>query len=556
MMDWRHLRPAQDGTHHTLEGRPLYDTRFDEVLAFHEPGLAPVRLGAEAWHIDTHGHAAYSRRFHRTFGFYEGRAAVVDAQGWRHILPDGTDLYPERYSWCGNFQGHRCAVRDSEGLYLYLTPQGRPASTSRWRYAGDYREGIAVVQDGSGLSTHVDMEGMPLHGRGFLDLDVFHKGFARARDAEGWTHVDRLGHASSARRFAMVEPFYNGQARVERFDGGLEVIDEAGRTVVETRPGRRSEFAALSEDLVGAWKTDTLASAVRLGVFDALPASSAEVAARCGLPADRTGRLLRALGELRLVRSGPGGTWEPTLRGEYLRSSHPLTLADAALEYAGPLRERWQVLSEALRTESWQPEDIFRQVAASEARRATHHRMLRSYALHDYLPLLPQIPVSAGHVVVDAGGSTGALATLLARHHPGAKIVVLDLPGVVAELAASSVDSRVQGVGADLFEPWPLTADTVVLARVLHDWDDSMAARLLNHARAALRPEGRLIVLEMVLDEEGHGGGLCDLHLLAVSGGRERTLRQFEHLFSLAGLRLERVEPTPALPHLLVAVPR
>jgi hypothetical protein len=47
----------------------------------------------------------------------------------------------------------------------------------------------------------------------------------------------------------------------------------------------------------------------------------------------------------------------------------------------------------------------------------------------------------------------------------------------------------------------------------------------------------------------------ADLHLLAMSGGRERTRRQFEQLFSRAGLRLERVEPAPALPQLLVAVP-
>jgi 2-polyprenyl-3-methyl-5-hydroxy-6-metoxy-1,4-benzoquinol methylase len=554
-MDWRRIRPAQDGTHHTLEGAPLYEPRFDEVLAYHEPGLAPVRLGAEAWHIDVRGRAVYAPRFRRTFGFYEGCAAVVDEQGWRHILPDGTDLYPERYAWCGNYQGQRCAVRDPEGLYRYLTPEGRPVGPSRWRYAGDYREAIAVVQDSSGLCTHVDMEGVPIHGQRFLDLDVFHKGFARARDALGWTHVDRRGHPVSDRRFAMVEPFYNGQARVERFDGGLEVIDEAGLTVVELRPARHSEFAALSADLVGAWKTDTIATAVRLGIFEALPALSSELAARCGLPAEHISRLLRALGELQLVRRRPDGIWETTPRGEHLRASHPLTLADAALEYAGPLRERWQTLFEVLHTNSRPPEDIFRQVAASETRRAPHHRMLRSYALHDYLPLLQQIPVSTGHVVVDAGGGTGALAMLLARHYPGAEVVVLDLPGVVTELATSSPACGVRGVGADFFEPWPLTADLVLLARVLHDWDDIMAARLLRHARAALRPAGRLVVLEMVLGEESHEGGLCDLHLLAVTGGRERTLRQFEHLFSQAGLRLERVEPTPALPQLLVAVP-
>lgn len=37
-----------------------------------------------------------------------------------------------------------------------------------------------------------------------------------------------MGRLISARRFASVEPFYNGQARVERLDGGLEAIDEKG----------------------------------------------------------------------------------------------------------------------------------------------------------------------------------------------------------------------------------------------------------------------------------------------------------------------------------------
>ncbi len=110
-------------------------------------------------------------------------------------------------------------------------------------------------------------------------------------------------------------------------------------------------------------------------------------------------------------------------------------------------------------------------------------------------------------------------------------------------------------MGADFFEPWPLTADVVLLARVLHDWDEGRAVQLLRRARASLRPGGKLIALELVLDEQRPEGGLCDLHLLAVTGGQERTRRQFEQLFSTAGLRLERVEPTPCLPRLLVAVP-
>lgn len=335
-MTWRDLLPSDDETHHVRDGVAAYDARFDAVMKFHAPGLAPVSRGGEAWHIGTTGKAAYARRFQRSFGFYEGVAAVESFDGWHHITPDGRDLYPERYAWCGNFQERRCAVRDRVGRYIHLSPRGEPCSARTWRYAGDFRDGVAVVQGDDGRSTHVRYDGTILHGRWFEDLDVFHKGMARARDARGWTHVDRDGRPAYAARFAMVEPFYNGQARVERFDGALLVIAPTGATIVELRAPRRSELSALSDDLVGYWRTQTIAVSVELGVFDALPATAEELAARSALPLDRTARLLRALAELRLVEP-EGDAWRSTARGALLARGHAQTLADAAREYAGRL---------------------------------------------------------------------------------------------------------------------------------------------------------------------------------------------------------------------------
>lgn len=243
-MSWTVLKVAPSGTHHTnTDGSPAYPQRFDEVLKFHAPGRAPVRRADEAWHILPDGSAAYSRRFQKTFGYYEGWAAVMGKHGWHHITIEGRDAYAHRYAWCGNFQGERCAVREAGGAYLHILGDGRPAYTQRWSYAGDYRDQVAVVQSPDGLSTHIDQDGQIVHGRWFVDLDVFHKQFARARDENGWTHVDRTGRPIYERRFAAVEPFYNGQARVERFDGAIEIVDESGRTVVGVRRPQSSQFA-------------------------------------------------------------------------------------------------------------------------------------------------------------------------------------------------------------------------------------------------------------------------------------------------------------------------
>jgi broad specificity phosphatase PhoE len=235
-MSWQRSTVAPDGSHHIVDGASFYDLRFDGVLPFRDPGLAPVHRDGLAWHVRVDGSPAYTRRFIRTFGFYEGHAAVQSVEGWHHVRPDGTDLYAERYAWCGNFQGSLCAVRERGGHYLHVQADGSPAYSSRWRYAGDFRDGHVVVQADDGRSTHVDRDGTLSHGRWFLDLDVFHKGFARARDAIGWMHVDKSGAPAYARRFSQVEPFYNGQARVEQGDGRRIVIDERGETVVELRP--------------------------------------------------------------------------------------------------------------------------------------------------------------------------------------------------------------------------------------------------------------------------------------------------------------------------------
>lgn len=240
-MIWRESEVSPCGTHHVIGAEPLYEERFDWVLPFHAPGLAPVGRGGFAWHIDGNGAPAYERRWLRSFGFYQGLSAVVAEDGWLHIQPDGAPAYPDRWAWVGNFQHGRCPARDAEGRYRHMDRQGRPVGGRTWRYAGDYREGSAVVQDDDGLSLHVDLAGCPLNGARWLDLDVFHKGWARARDAEGWTHVDREGRPLYPQRYAMVEPFYNGQARVEERGGRRLVLDETGESVLLLRNGEAVE---------------------------------------------------------------------------------------------------------------------------------------------------------------------------------------------------------------------------------------------------------------------------------------------------------------------------
>lgn len=548
---WRRSAVSPCGTHHIADGAPLYQARFESVMSFHAPGLAPARA-ADGWcHIDATGRPIYPQRYSQVFGYYEGRAAVVDQAAWSFIGTDGLPVSDMSYAWAGNFQGGRATVRFEDGLYAHVRMDGEPAYPERYRYAGDFRDGLAVVMDADGRHLHIDPEGAPARAGTFEDLDVFHKGHARARDGRGWHHVDRAGRSLYDRRFATVEPFYNGQARVERADGGLEVIDEEGRPLVELRRARRTPLQRLSSDLVGFWRTQAIRAAVEVGVFEALPAGAETVARMTELDRPIAARLLRAMWELGLVEPDQG-RWKATETGTLLARNTGAGMDDAARIWGSDHYRRWADVVPALRSGGSREGPSFFECLTDEDRER-YHRAIDGYARNDYAALPEVLDWSSHRRVLDAGGGRGSLIVGLLSRHATLTGHLLDLPEVVAgsHLPVALAD-RLRATGADLFEPWPERGDAIVLARVLHDWSDADAVRILVRARAALEPGGRVYVLELVLRDDSPGGGLLDINMLVMTGGRERTEADFRSIFEAAGLRLVGRQSLPSVSSILI----
>ena len=548
--NWRDYRISADGTHHVYDGKPAYKARFLEVLKFHWPGRAPVLDESGSYHIIPDGQPAYVSRHTRAFGFYEGFAAVHSTSGWYHILPDGGNLYPERYAWCGNFQEGRCTVRLPNGGYFHIGEDGTPAYEEHHRYAGDFKDGYAVVQRDDGRHSHINQSGAMLHGRWFLDLDVFHKIYARARDDQGWHHVDQQGEPLYEARFRNVEPFYNGQARVEGFDGSLSVIGESGEILVELRGPLRSTLEELSGDMVGMWRTQAIRAGVELGVFEALPASARDVERSLDLPDSIGIRLMRALAELGLVRRDDENVYHPTGRGSFLKRSHPLSLAGAASLWGGETYAAWSEASYSLRTGrsafgKLYGQNLFEFLNQRPEQLQSSHRAFATYAKHDYEHLAESSDFGRHGHILDAGGGTGELALALLRAHPDLAVTVMDLAEVGSFFQVpEELGERCRFVAGDLFEEWPVVTAAVVLARVLHDWPEKDVTRILRRARQAMPEGGTLYVVEMVLNENTSVGGLLDLNMLVVAGAAERTEEQFRSLLDGAGFELLDAAPT------------
>lgn len=230
-MNWQDIKVSADNSHFLYDGKQIFGKRFIEVLKFHSPGLAPVKDDTGSYHIDSNGKALYVDRYARTFGFYCNRATVLHADHWFHINEKGKRAYIQSYSWTGNFQENLCPVRVGSN-YFHIDIDGNRIYSNSFNYCGDFKDGIACVKNSDGFYKHIDTKGNFINDKLYLDLGIFHKNFATAKDKNGWYHIDKNGSEIYIERYLAIEPFYNGFALVTQFDNQKIIIDESGKKIL------------------------------------------------------------------------------------------------------------------------------------------------------------------------------------------------------------------------------------------------------------------------------------------------------------------------------------
>ncbi len=151
-------------------------------------------------------------------------------------------------------------------------------------------------------------------------------------------------------------------------------------------------------------------------------------------------------------------------------------------------------------------------------------------------------------VLVDIGGGNGQLVKQFFKAQPNISSAILfDLPTVVAH--ASFDNPRIRTQGGSFFDPFAIVADTFVLKRIIHDWDDEQALMILKNVSNTMKKDSVLWVIDGSLGAMENNSVLAaiDLALLCIFGGKERSLQDFTGLIEKAGLKIKEVKPLTAL---------
>jgi len=328
--------------------------------------------------------------------------------------------------------------------------------------------------------------------------------------------------------------------------------------------------AELRQMILGYQLSQCISVAAKLGIADLLHGrlrSADELAEATGTNAAALARFLRVLSSHRLLSVDRHGRFSLTPLGQLLRTDTGHSLWAAAVYWG----EQW----------IWQPWGNLLNCLRTGAPAFDH---MHGMSFFDFLTRFPDAGevfdrfiaeglharpaavlnacgFSRSNVIADVGGGRGAMLAAILKARPAAHGILFDRPNVLEsarnQLADAGVIDRCAIVPGNFFEEVPRGADTYVLSQIIHDWDDERAISILKNCRAAMDANSRLFVIEQLLDVKSPepATALLDLTMLIVLWGKERTVDEYDLLFSQANLKRLRIIPTASPFSIVEAIP-
>lgn len=317
------------------------------------------------------------------------------------------------------------------------------------------------------------------------------------------------------------------------------------------------------------WASRLLYVAAKLNLADHLadgPKSAASLAAPTGTHAPSLHRVMRTLASLGLLIEDGQHRFALTPLGEALKSGAPGSARATVLTLAGDWI--WHGFEQFLYSvetgksglEKSLGEPIFTWLAKHPEDASLFSETMIGVHGMEPAAVAAAYDFSALQTIVDVGGASGYLLSTILESYPRPRGILFDLPHVVRDAPAllhvRGLEERVTIESGSFFETVPHGGDAYVLSHVIHDWTEGQCLTILGNCHRVMKPDGRLLIIEMVLPagNDPHPGKMLDMMMLVGPGGQERTEPEYRELLGKAGFRLTRVVPTQSAVSVVEAV--
>jgi hypothetical protein len=326
----------------------------------------------------------------------------------------------------------------------------------------------------------------------------------------------------------------------------------------------------LMEMTIGHWQGELLLQAAEMSLADKFtgnePRTAKDLAAEYGMRHRELYRYLRALTGIGLLEFAGKDSFRLTDLGAALRTGAPGAARSAVIALVGDMvKPAWKVFDHGLFTgdtgfEKAHEKSLFEYLRDNPGMATFFSETMVGFHGREPPAVAEAYDFSGIGSLVDVGGASGNMLGHVLSRHPKVRGVLYDLPHVVADapalLESHGVADRVQILGGSFFESVPAGHDAYLVSHIIHDWDDGENATILKNIREAMKPDGKLLIVEMVLPEgdEPHMGKMLDMMMMLVPGGEERTLSEYAELLEPNGFRVTRVVPTASAVSVVEAV--
>lgn len=309
---------------------------------------------------------------------------------------------------------------------------------------------------------------------------------------------------------------------------------------------------------LSALMSQALYVAAKLGIADLLadkPQPVDKLAADTNTHERSLYRVLRSLSSVGVFREVEPKVFALTPVAEYLRSGAPNSMRNGAIFMGEEWHWRvWGNMLYSVQTgeSAWSQAhgvSVFEYFTANPEQGEIFNRAMTDMSVSIAPAIVEAYDFSGFTRIADIAGGHGFMLSQILKAAPSLSGILFDMPHVIAGagqlLEREGVAARVEKVTGDFFKSVP-SADAYIMKHIIHDWDDERCGTILKNIGAAIKPGGKLLIVEVVVPEgnEPHYSKLLDLEMLTSPGGVERTAQEYDALLAQAGLRLTRIIPT------------